>query len=1660
MSDLKNNQQQILQLRNERDSREAALRRTQQAAQQLEREIEQLERQAANPDAAGILEEKRSEKKKLDTTFKRQQKGWQDAKAAAFSNLAELFGQQPWELVEQLPDNLPFLLMPVKVETKFARSAAGGDELWVRFFPDTVAAYSHEEELMEAEVEAGHHYWTNIWEARNGTDGEQENARRGAWNTLANRYGPHRSLWIAKQTKPLNWQDDLAALPQLDFPEPGPIKTAGWTLAPRTRVMPDRFVVSTFRKFEGQMHQALPPVVGAHVPDTLILGPDPSQLDGEFGRDPATGELKVDPDMAWMVDFDKAVQVGMGVRIPLPSPWNTNGFDRLVVLGLRLSTDAEESAKLIGELMNNHRYTGGIAFLPQGTPTNNTEEAGSGYTTLDPANERSFNAQANAANASDWATIFNAEDKKDGQRLAEAFGLDYGATAPIENSNREDVAEAIAMNAALWNATWGDFLKEMLGTAFDARTIEQIQGFFQRHVTGRGSLPAFRVGNQPYGVLVTSAFDRWQWSSQEIIEEEQFYNGLLLRLRGLMNFWKTAVLDVKNADDGSEPFQRLLEILGLHATSVDYFSRKAVADQYAWNYYNFRGWPFLFIIPTWEALQKEKANRLNALGLGNFKDLKIKDLTFFKSRAHLYGPVVDGDPDVQLSETLGIRPFFDDPGTGVQRNYIHWLLDSTKNNIEKEIFADPAGKAVSPPKALLYMLLRQAFLNGLTNVGKNYLLTEKVVSEIPANPYLLNMTGQQHISNKELLNVTPPKLGAELGETIVNKLHFPSGDDFHFTFAPMLGVRHALQKLAGLPTARLERLFAEHVDLCSYRIDAWVTGLFQRRLERQRAEFNPDGVTEGEFDKMYTRGVYLGSFGWVENLRPRAQKPQPVSPGMVPEKLLKTEKGPIVANEANGGYVLAPSLNHAVTAAVLRNAYISHAGKSNNSPFSVNLSSRRVRTAMGYLEGMRNGQSLAALLGYQFERALHDNPEKQELDEFIYVFRDRFPFVSGKLSEVPDGTPAEAVEANNVVNGYDLLHFTKGKTYPYGLPASVTNNLPLSGSNKAKIIAREVDQLAEALDAIGDLALTESVHQVVQGNYDRAGGMLQAISEGTPPPEPDFVNTPRNGKTITHRMALTFDPTAADVAPGWGATATPRSTANAPVNDWLGGMLPVPANTGFEVTVGAGAPKNVTLSQFFDLQPIDCVLMSGNNLGDESSELERYLIFKIKKAGSLTEADEVKIDFKTAGAGKTALYFLQPLLRSLRRAITEARPMHAQDLMTGIEGQKTDAANPQGYEAGLNAFRLRVQAVYDALKSETNEAGTGLAHFYKTQIEAPFQLYFDDPNHVIEAAWEGRLNQIRDRLLPLVQLALPEALPGSISGFDRTPLESLVSQVQAVLKILQKRLKEVDDGEMLKPLVVNPNWKPEEKGAAIGNAIARCGDAAKILLNKSFIALPHFGTHNPDELNACLAQNIEPDELEVEKWLQGTGKVREKMSNLTTLATTHDLLTDSTFGMSPLQVPFNASGKWIGKEFGEDYDLKNDTVSVMLHAAALPAFDSQLCGLLVEEWTEVIPERAVNAGISFHFDRPNAMPPQALLLAVPPKIQGHWVWDDLMAILHDTLDRSKLRAVEPDQLTKGATFQTLPAVLTEFTNFNFATVLANNVILRQGVELEVTPGTT
>ena len=75
----------------------------------------------------------------------------------------------------------------------------------------------------------------------------------------------------------------------------------------------------------------------------------------------------------------------------------------------------------------------------------------------------------------------------------------------------------------------------------------------------------------------------------------------------------------------------------------------------------------------------------------------------------------------------------------------------------------------------------------------------------------------------------------------------------------------------------------------------------------------------------------------------------------------------VVRDTANQGYIHAPSVNHAATAAVLRNGYAANATPEQPDLLKVNLSSERVRRALKIIEGIRGGKSLAALLGYEFE---------------------------------------------------------------------------------------------------------------------------------------------------------------------------------------------------------------------------------------------------------------------------------------------------------------------------------------------------------------------------------------------------------------------------------------------------------------------------------------------------------------------------------------------------------------------------------------------------------------------------------------------------------------------------------------------------------------------
>src|SRR5205823_11923938 len=146
-----------------------------------------------------------------------------------------------------------------------------------------------------------------------------------------------------------------------------------------------------------------------------------------------------------LVDFDRAVERGMALRIPVGAA-DLEGFDRLVVLGVRPTTDGAESARRLSALLDAHHYTDGLALSPPGTPTNNTPSVRSAWTPTgdDPAvSLRNERAGALVASGSDGAA------------LARALGI---AVDPLAHAAGAGAAAALMerqMRTALWPVTWG-----------------------------------------------------------------------------------------------------------------------------------------------------------------------------------------------------------------------------------------------------------------------------------------------------------------------------------------------------------------------------------------------------------------------------------------------------------------------------------------------------------------------------------------------------------------------------------------------------------------------------------------------------------------------------------------------------------------------------------------------------------------------------------------------------------------------------------------------------------------------------------------------------------------------------------------------------------------------------------------------------------------------------------------------------------------------------------------------------------------------------------------------------------------------------------------------------------------------------------------------------
>ncbi|KRD44750.1 hypothetical protein ASE38_11860 [Cellulomonas sp. Root930] len=224
-----------------------------------------------------------------------------------------------------------------------------------------------------------------------------------------------------------------------------------------------------------------------------------------------------------------------------------------------------------------------------------------------------------------------------------------------------------------------------------------------------------------------------------------------------------------------------------------------------------------------------------------------------------------------------------------------------------------------------------------------------------------------------------------------------------------------------------------------------------------------------------------------------------------------------------------------------------------------------------------------------------------------------------------------------------------------------------------------------------------------------------------------------------------------------------------------------------------------------------------------------------------------------------------------------------------------------------------------------------------------------------------------------------------------------------------------------------------DAGAVQPKPSAPAWDAAllrlRALLGPGFVALPRFVAPTTADLVASRDDRalLGGDPLAVEVWLTRMERVREPLARLGIALREAEALGGPAVSLGAAQVPHRPGDVWNALPADHYVD---GAVSLALSGVELVAPGREIAGLLVDEWTEVIPSATETTGVAFRYDPPELMAPQAILLAVPPVVGEPWTLGTLNQVLVETLEQAHLRAVPPGAL--GAVRQYLPATVLAF----------------------------
>jgi hypothetical protein len=1126
-------------------------------------------------------------------------------------------------LFDLLDDGLPLLLLPIRIETRY-RLDADPAELRIRILPDQVHIDADTPDPGTAEIELTVEFWKRYVRADAGAD------RKVAWSHFVDTVGSRRAGYLARLLRPTRRGG------RLEFPEVEPRQAH---TPARAALLPHRWLAAGWFQDEPLFQ-----VVSEQIPEDLRVGPDPLAPPWTIEQ----SGLVTDEQTAWMFDYDRAVAVGMAITVPLvgDAAPATDKISTLLVVGV----DIRDQSGELAHLLDVQARTQGLAFVPQGTPTNNTATVPSGWTREDrelaDLAERELEPVTPVVgdNAGRLAACLGLRDATPLRRVA--FGAD-----PERVRSR-------AMVTALWDVILDTYLSELLDVGdvngVTAATRNEVRRWATRNLTGGAPFPTIRVGPQPYGVLPVQGT---AWMAEpmrvttraKVVEPATTADHVQSVVDLLVDEWRTqssavTVLDPNDADAvGTEAhLDRIGDILAQQPHPF-----------YIWGWHSTE-WDELDDLDQLTSVRRTYENQMARIE-GDLHPDNVPEFYIASEYDSATNPAIAGsgprfDPTESVDQQIALWEHLLD----VVPDVLRAAGESSAIAEAEEFITGQLGLLASHEmkQRTLRFLDLNAFEGALGEDNTKVLLAddtwfswewrrdslalvvapEAEADEGPAH-YLLDLLDRFRRRTDTLppsgmsdaFLAKKPMLYQLLDATLANVPEQFTAD-----------VDEALEVLAGVEPEELDWLLREALGLGVHRLDAWRTAIASERLQSMRAQ--------------RPHGIQIGAYGWVTELEPRRER------GL------------------SEGFVHAPSMAHATTAAMLRAGWHSHGSDDPSSPVAVDVRSERVRTASWLLDGVREGQSLGDLLGYRFERTLHD----LGADEDIRTVRELVLDATGDGDATPDSP----------VDGVVLLDLARDDA--------------LSG-----LSPRAVEALAgieSAFDAVHDVALFEATHQLGLGNLERAAAMLDSIALGTiAPPELRSVRTPRSGRSVEHRVVVLLD-----VAPdltgrsdrGWSEGV--RDLIAPGLEAWVAALLPAAADVGFLArrADGSSQPEPLTLADL-DLSALDAIYLVGDDASTPAPALRTLASARLGGAAPVEIGSDDEAPISLAEFTVLAI--------ELRRAIEGWRVADVRDVRPAHnsgEAGNEDAPALAAAEDLLLAFDRWVDDVHDAIDAGPGQATT------------------------------------------------------------------------------------------------------------------------------------------------------------------------------------------------------------------------------------------------------------------------------------------------------------------------------------------------------------------